>query len=171
MVDKYYLSDPAGVELIEGSVEALRRAEKMGFMLFVVSNQSGIARGITSEERVKLVNARLMELLIDEGINLHGLYYCPHHPDYTECCDCRKPGRGMIDRALESYDLDLAASYVIGDSKVDVDLARRVGATGILVATGYGREQIKLFGKGEQPDYFARDILDGVRWIAKRDRL
>jgi histidinol-phosphate phosphatase family protein len=138
IVEKEFISDPAAVELIPGVAEALKRAQAAGYLLFVVTNQSGIARGLMSDEDVALVNQRLSELLANKGVKLDGIFYCPHHPDLTGACDCRKPARGMIDQACSRYAIDLSRSFVTGDRVLDMELARNIEAGGIMVKTGYG---------------------------------
>ncbi|MFH2054825.1 MAG: HAD family hydrolase [bacterium] len=170
IVDKYYLNDPEQVELIPGALEALKLARKLGFQLFVVSNQSGIARGISTEEQVRAVNERIVALLASEGIELDGLAYCPHHPDDEPACNCRKPARGMVDQFLKSFELELKRSYVIGDSKADIGLGHNIGATSILVQTGYEQLQREHFSDSRRPDHIAADILAAVKWIAEYER-
>ncbi len=170
IVNKHYLDDPAQVELIPGAVAALREAQELGYLRLVVSNQSGVARGITSIEQVRAVNARFVELLAQENITLEGLEFCPHHPDFTGTCECRKPGRGLVDRFLQDYEIDLSASYVIGDSQVDLGLGRSIGAGTILVETGYGSGVKAKLTAELQPDFIAADVLAALRWIAEHER-
>lgn len=165
IVDKDYLADPDGVEFIEGSIEALRLAAALGFRLFVLTNQSGVARGLHSEADAIAVNERFEQLLKEQGIKLAGLYYCPHHPDFTGPCECRKPGRGMVDMALRGHNIDLGKSYVIGDYRSDIQLATNIGARAILVATGYGSAQRRSVGERLHYAYYAENLLDAVKWI------
>jgi D-glycero-D-manno-heptose 1,7-bisphosphate phosphatase len=167
-----YLSDPAGLRLIPAAATAIRMLNRSGLRVVVVTNQSGVARGFFAEETVHAVHRRLEAALSDEGGRLDGIYYCPHHPtegkgDYTMACDCRKPATGMMEQAARDLRLDLTRSFVIGDKDTDVELARRAGARGILVLTGYGREHRKKQGESV-PDYTAQDLLDAVQWILRR---
>jgi len=136
IVDKNYLSDPAGVVLFDRTIESLIRMMQLGLSLVVVSNQSGVGRGYFSMKDVDAVNSRIDSLLRQDGIEIAGWYVCPHAPD--EKCSCRKPKPGMIEAASQDLGLDPSRSYVIGDKRADVDLALAVGACGILVTTGYG---------------------------------
>lgn len=136
IVERRYLSDPAGVVLEEGAGEGLRLLQAQGWPLVVISNQSGVGRGYFPESAVHAVNARLAELLMAEGVTIAGWYHCPHAPDAG--CDCRKPADGMVRRAAAELGLDPGRSFVIGDKRSDLELAERIGATGVLVATGYG---------------------------------
>jgi histidinol-phosphate phosphatase family protein len=164
-VEKNFISSPDDLELIPSAAEALRLAVSQGFRLFVVSNQSGIAREIMTSDDVERVNLQLEHLLAAEGVSLGGIYYCPHHPSITGPCDCRKPGRGMIDQALAAYDLDLSKSFVVGDRKLDMELAFNIGARAVMVLTGWGRRESEVFSDEPEPDYIAEDILEAVNWI------
>lgn len=140
VVEREYLADPEGVLLIEGAVDALKSLRAGEYRLVVVTNQSGIARGLYTEEDYHRVARRLDALLREAGVSVDGTYYCPHHPDYSGPCDCRKPDTGMYERAASELDIDLAASWYVGDKLSDVLPARALGGRAILVRTGYGRE-------------------------------
>lgn len=124
--DRHYLRDPEQIVLIPGVAEALRRFHEQGFLLIVVSNQSGIARGLITEHELKLVEDRLNEILLSHGVKLDGVYYCPHGPD--DGCDCRKPKTGMATKAKQEFGLDLSECYMIGDRESDIEFGRRIGA-------------------------------------------
>jgi len=141
MVEKEYLADPAEVALLDGAVEALARLRRAGFAIVIVTNQSGIARGLYTEDDYHRVAARLQSVLEEAGVPPDGTYYCPHHPDHTGPCDCRKPGAGMYERAARELGLDLTASWYVGDKVTDVLPARALGGRGILVRTGYGAQE------------------------------
>jgi len=134
--DISYLGDPSKVALLPGAVDSLARLASVGYALVVISNQAGVARGLISEADVRGVNARMAELLVAQGVQLDGIYYCPHHPKFTGACECRKPGTGMIDCASRDLGLDLASSWMVGDSLGDVEAGRKAGARSILVRTG-----------------------------------
>lgn len=138
LVEKNYLADPADAELIPGAAEALRRLADAGFALVVVSNQSGIARGLYGEAEYRAVDARMRELLRQHGVEIEASYHCPHHPDFTGPCDCRKPAPGMFERAIRELGLAREGSWLVGDRLRDVEAATALGARGILVRTGHG---------------------------------
>lgn len=139
IVEKNYLSDPAGVELLPGAAAGLRHFREAGWDLVIVSNQSGIGRGYFSEADYEKVTARLGELLRAEGVELAGIYHCPHAPGMP--CDCRKPLPGMLVRAAADLHFAIKDCVVIGDKPADVELGRNAGvALTILVRTGYGAE-------------------------------
>ncbi|NIR44046.1 MAG: HAD family hydrolase [Gemmatimonadetes bacterium] len=132
------LGDPDGVELIPGAADALARLKAAGLPVILVTNQSGIARGLFSEEDFGAVQRRLVDLLAAEGVELDAVYYCPHHPDVDGPCDCRKPAPGMYLRARDELGLDLASSFYVGDRWRDVAVTEEVGGTPFLIETGAG---------------------------------
>jgi D-glycero-D-manno-heptose 1,7-bisphosphate phosphatase len=141
LVEKNYLAKPEDVELIPGAAPALRRLLKAGYALIVVTNQSGIARGYYGVPEYLAVQARMAALLAAEGVTLAASEYCPHHPEFTGPCECRKPSLALFLHAAETLDVDPAASWWVGDRLGDVQPALRLGGRGILVRTGYGRAQ------------------------------
>jgi D-glycero-D-manno-heptose 1,7-bisphosphate phosphatase len=143
--DPGYLGDPQAVVMLPGVAEALRRLADRGYRLVVISNQAGVARGMFTEDAVREVNARVAEILDADGARIDGWYWCIHHPDYTGPCGCRKPGTELLERASREHDLDLGASWMVGDHHSDVEAVTRVGGRGILVLTGHG-------GHGDVPD-------------------
>ena len=139
LVEKEYLADPADAELIPAAAEGLRRLRDAGFALVVITNQSGIARGLYGEEEYRAVDARMRELLEAQGAAIDAAYHCPHHPDFSGPCDCRKPAPGMFERAIRELGLDPARSWLVGDRLRDLAAAPALGARAALVRTGYGR--------------------------------
>jgi len=168
-----YISDPNDVILIPGSTEAIREANTLGLKVVVISNQSGIARGLIKEEELARVNDKLVELLKATGARLDAIYYCPHHPDYGKApyrtlCECRKPGSGMLKQAEAEFDIDLKSSFVIGDRIVDIQTAYPVGAKSILVLTGYGQKEYEeIKSQNINLDYVAKDLLDAMQFVKK----
>lgn len=163
-VERNYLSDPDQLELIPGVTEALRRLRQLGYGLAVVTNQSGVGRGYFTLQRVEEIHQRLEALLAAEGASVDAIYICPHAPD--EICDCRKPLPGMAHQAQAEFGFDPKQAIVIGDKKVDVDLGRAIGATTILVRTGWGRDAEKA--GDASPDAIVDDLPAAVRWIEER---
>jgi D,D-heptose 1,7-bisphosphate phosphatase len=141
VVDVPYNVDPALVELMPDAGEALRRLSDAGYKLIVVSNQSGVARGIFAESALPAVEQRLRELLAEHGVSLSGFYYCPHHPDgvvpeYAIACECRKPEPGLILQAAREQRVALEMSWLVGDILNDVEAGRRAGCRTILLDSG-----------------------------------
>jgi D-glycero-D-manno-heptose 1,7-bisphosphate phosphatase len=141
IVEKNYLADPQKIEFVDGTFEALRELRAAGFKLVVVTNQSGIARGLYSLADYRSVEKRMEELLREQGIELDGVFFCPHHPDYGFRCDCRKPLLGMYRDAERNLGVDLASSVYVGDRMKDVEPGLQLGGRAILVLTGHGKEE------------------------------
>lgn len=131
--DAHYLRDPALVELLPGAAPLLRAFAEAGWALVVVTNQSGIAQGLVSEDDYRAVNARFQALLAEQGVTVDATKYCPHHPDVTGPCRCRKPGTLMYEEAAAELGLDLAASVYVGDRFRDVAPAIAKHGRGFLV--------------------------------------
>lgn len=122
IIDKGYLNNPGDIEFIEGIPALLKKIKEKGYLIVIVSNQSGVARGYFDENTVKLVNMMLAEKLKTEyDIEIDGIYYCPHHPEYgnQKQCNCRKPKPGMILKAAEELKIDTTRSVMVGDKESD----------------------------------------------------
>jgi len=143
LVEKDYLADPDEVELLPAAADAMRRLQDAGYALVVVSNQSGIARGLYGEAEYRAVDRRMRELLLGRGVHIAASYHCPHHPDFTGPCDCRKPAAGMFVRAVRELGLDAARSWLVGDRLRDLEPGTTLGARGLLVRTGYGQSEAR----------------------------
>ena len=135
-VDVHYLHEPEKFVWIEGAIDAIRRANEHGYLVIVVTNQSGIARGYYDEAAVHRLHDWMNAELRKHGAHIDAFYYCPHHiegklPAYAKSCDCRKPAPGMLLRALREHDVDPAASWVFGDAASDVAAAENAGVKGV----------------------------------------
>lgn len=161
-----YLSCLEELEVLPGVAGALRRLGEAGYVRLVVTNQSGVARGYFDAAFVEKAHGELLRRLQAEGAALEGFYVCPHHPDYTGECSCRKPRDGLVRRAAREWGLELAASWVVGDKPADVELARRAGCRAALVRTGYGaRTEAELVEQGRAADVVADDLAGAVEEI------
>jgi len=167
-----YINHLCRFVLLPGAVAAIRRLNERHVPVVVVTNQSGLARGYFPEKLLAEVHAKLEAELAAAGAHLDGIYVCPHHPEAKEerfrlACDCRKPKPGLFLRAAAELDLDLARSYLVGDRWSDLKAAAAVGATGVLVLTGYGRGDYQYIGPGQavQPGFVAEDLPAAVDWI------
>lgn len=136
--DPGFLADAGLVSLLPGAGSAVRALAEAGYRVIVVTNQSGMARGLISPEQYAEVAARVDALLAAEGAALTATYVCPHHPAITGPCECRKPGVALYRRAAGEHDVDLGRSIWIGDRMTDVEPARAFGGRAILVLTGQG---------------------------------
>jgi histidinol-phosphate phosphatase family protein len=153
---------PGDIRLVDGAGEAVHRINRAGYRAIVVTNQAVIARGESSEEEVRLVNEQLCRLIGQSDGRLDAIYVCPHHPDLTGQCDCRKPAPGMVLRAQADFDLDLSESWMIGDSAKDIRLARNAGTRAALVRTGKGGSDA---GPEDWPDETFDSVGEAVRFI------
>ena len=172
-----YVNHLSRFHLLPGAARAIRGLNEAGLAVVVVTNQSGLARGYFPESLLEAVHAEMYRLLAQEGARLDGLYVCPHHPEAREerfrlDCDCRKPRTGLLERAAAELGLDLGRSYMVGDRWSDLRCGAAVGATTVLVLTGYGRGDAAYVGPGQtvQPDHVAEDLEAAARWILDRTR-
>jgi len=163
--DPGYLKIAADLKLLAGVGPALARLKRAGAKLVVVTNQSGVGRGIFTLKDLEAIHARLEGLLEQEDVALDAIYFCPHHPD--DGCRCRKPNVGMVERAASELHLDLRRSYLIGDHARDIQLAHRVGARAILITTELVDTQAldALRAAQAMPDTVAKSMAEAVDWI------
>ncbi len=161
VVDRGYLDDPQQLRLLPGAAEGLRLLHAAGHPLIVITNQSGVGRGLFTLEQLQSVHQRFAAMLADAGAPLAGLYCCPHRPE--DGCDCRKPNTALLQAAAAMIGFEPAAAIVVGDKSSDIELGRRVGATTILVSTGTAASD----GGPVDPDYIARDLVEAARIIGQ----
>jgi D-glycero-D-manno-heptose 1,7-bisphosphate phosphatase len=171
--DVGYLRAVRDVALFPWTVDAVRALNRAGFPVVVITNQSGIARGILSEAIVADVHRHLSSVLEAGGARIDAYYYCPHHPDgsvapFAVRCGCRKPGRGLIDRASADLGLDPARSFVVGDKWLDVGAARASGGRGVLVRTGYGATEELQPQAGLTADAVVDNLVEAASWILRQ---
>ncbi|HLF19775.1 MAG TPA: HAD family hydrolase [Bacteroidota bacterium] len=165
-----FLSDPDELTLIPGAAEAIRGANRLGMRVFVITNQSGIARGLLTEKDLEKVHKRLEELLLKHRAHIDAIYYCPHHPEfgkppYNVSCDCRKPGTGMLTTAAREFGIDLSKSFVVGDRFVDMKAGENAGCKTILVLTGYGAAEKQECLARARVDHIAEDAFSAWKFI------
>jgi D-glycero-D-manno-heptose 1,7-bisphosphate phosphatase len=168
--DVGYLDALDRVQYYPWTVDAIRLLNRAGFAVVVVTNQSGIARGLFSEAFVQETHRVIDARLAAGGARVDAYYYCPHHPagrvaEFARACDCRKPGRGMIDRAARDHGLDPTRSFVIGDTWPDIGLARAVGARGVLVRTGAGAASEARTPPDLAADAVVDNLAAATAWI------
>jgi D-glycero-D-manno-heptose 1,7-bisphosphate phosphatase len=165
-----YLDRPERVALYPWTTAAIRALNQAGVRVVLITNQSGVARGFFPEAVVQRVHAHIAGLLGAGGARIDAYYYCPHHPDgkvpeYSRPCDCRKPGRGLVDKAVRELGVDPLRSFSVGDRWLDIALARTVGARGILVRTGYGVTEEAKPPAGLSADAVVDNLIEAVSWI------
>jgi histidinol-phosphate phosphatase family protein len=168
--DVPYNVDPDLIRLTDGALDGLRALHDAGYLLIVVSNQSGVARGLFVEEALHPVENRVRAILAAGGVPLAGFYYCPHHPNgridqYAVECGCRKPAPGLLERAARDHGVDLARSWMIGDILHDVEAGRRAGCRTILLDVGHETEW--ELTPTRMPDFTVADLDVAARLINK----
>lgn len=161
IVDKDHLTDPDEVELIPGVVIALRKLKSLGLGIIILTNQSVIGRGYISLSTLNAIHKRMLNLLSENNATIDAIYFCPHRPE--DNCSCRKPKLGLAQQASKKIGFDLKTSFVIGDNRADIEMGKKMGATTILVKTGYGKKvaQEKL----TEPDYIVDDLMEAANTI------
>ncbi len=132
-----YTFQPADFELLPDVVAALKKAKSKGYMLIVISNQGGIAKGIYSKKEVETLHESMKVHLRDAGVEIDEIYYCPHHPEHGKCL-CRKPQPLMLQKALARFGIDASRSWMIGDGQRDVEAASAAGVKGIKIESNIG---------------------------------
>jgi D,D-heptose 1,7-bisphosphate phosphatase len=167
--DPGYLSNPKDLKLFSdtGVVLAALKNNHL-FKLIVISNQSGIARNLITEEQVISVNAELNKKLLEFNVQIDAFYYCPFHPDFSseEDCLCRKPSAKMIFDSAEDFNIDLSKSYFIGDSSSDIQAGLAAQLKTVLVKTGYGTESISILQKENIfPSFVAKNLTEACKYI------
>jgi heptosyltransferase-2 len=163
--DPGYLNDPAAMRLLPGVGPAVARLNRAGLKAVLVTNQSGVGRGIITVEALGAIHQRLREMLAESGAWLDGIYACLHRPE--EGCGCRKPASGLVAQARCDLGLTANRSFVIGDRAIDIALARNIGAIGVFVLSGYRPEEeaAHMTVHGLAPDHTAKDLGEAVEWV------
>lgn len=154
IIDKVYLNDSQQVEFLPGAIDGLKELKKNGYLLIVVTNQSGIARGLVQKENLEKIHARMQEILRAENIQIDGFYYSPHAADSNH--PMRKPNPGMLLQAAKEHRIDLAASFMIGDKPIDVEAGHRSGVKSVLIGSAVD---------SSDADFVAADLGSAAQWI------
>jgi D-glycero-D-manno-heptose 1,7-bisphosphate phosphatase len=170
--DVGYTRDPSAVRILPGAAEALRLLSREGFLLAVVSNQAGLAKGRFNGTEMEAVHRRFVSAFGEEGVAFDAVEYCPHHPEGTvaalrRACGCRKPGTELAEAILRRLRVpDSCPRFVVGDKMSDVSMGIRLGAATVLVGTGYGITE-KAWGEGAgiAPDVFLPGMREAAGWI------
>lgn len=172
-----YINHLSRFRIFAGVPEAVKLLNENNYLVIVVTNQSGVARGYFPPELVDEIHSFMEASLKKEGAKIDAIFFCPHYPrgkvnKYAFECDCRKPNTGMIKKALEMFDIDLANSYMVGDHFTDLEFARNSNIKGIMVKTGYGLGEVDyiLPDFEYKPVHVADDLLAAVKWILINDQ-
>lgn len=170
---RHYPKDPDELVICDGVAGPLRRLQQAGFLVVLITNQAGVAKGHLSEADLTRMHLELSERLERAGVHLDGIYFCPHHvqgvvPEYSVACDCRKPAPGMLLHAAAEHSIDLVRSWFVGDILDDIEAGRRAGCRTVLVDLGTESLPGCLI---RQPEFVARDTAHALRIILMREQL
>lgn len=175
--DPGYINHPDQVKLLDGVAESLAEFSRMGYKLIVVSNQSGVARAIVTEETLSEIHSRFKQLLIEKNVKIDKIYYCPYHPDgviekYRKESDLRKPNPGMLLKAADEMNINLSESWMIGNSSCDIQAGSRAGCKTILIDQRLNQRPYQKKNEPEKikPDYQAVNMKEAVNIIKMQDR-
>jgi D-glycero-D-manno-heptose 1,7-bisphosphate phosphatase len=162
------------LNIIPGSAEAIRLLNEKGFIVIVITNQSGVARGMYNEEDIAFFHAEMQRRLNENNAHIDAFYYCPHHPEavvdkYRIDCECRKPKTGMILKAAKDFGFDPSGSFLVGDKWFDVIAGKDAGCKTILVMTGHGRDEYQRERKSFA--FIAKDLLSAVKEIILEENI
>lgn len=167
-----YINHRSRFRVFPYAAAAIKHLNDNGWLAIVVTNQAGVARGYFDEAMIKTVHSEMNRELEQQGAKLDAVYYCAHHPSvgeppYRFDCDCRKPKPGLIMRAAHDFEIDLSASWMVGDRYSDVELAKNAGVHSMFVLSGYGRGEWEHQRQNwnEQPEQVADDLLAAVQII------
>jgi len=159
--DVGYLSRPEQIKLFPFAAEAVRLLNENGFIVILITNQSGIARGFFDENALREIHEKLVSELAEQNAKLDAIYFCPHNS--VDNCACRKPKTGMIEQATKDFSIDLKNSWMIGDKWIDVETGFRAKTKTALVLTGYGQKDIQQLER--KPDIIAESLFETVEKI------
>jgi D,D-heptose 1,7-bisphosphate phosphatase len=172
IIDVPYNVDPTKIVLSDDCITGLKKLQEKGYLLVIISNQSGVAQGYFKEEALLLVEQQIKAMLAGVGVRLDGFYYCPHYPEgeaqkYVTDCSCRKPKPGMLLKASGELNIDLSSSWMIGDILNDVEAGNRAGCKTILIDNGNETEW--LFNDMRTPSARVKNINDAAEYILKQN--
>jgi len=165
IIDRVYLNDPKGISVYPESYDALQLLHTEGYLIFLVTNQSGVARGFVQEENVKIINSMIIEDFASKGSLISGAYYCPHPVDGG--CECRKPNPGMLKAAALEHGVDLKKSWMVGDRMSDVEAGRRAGTKSILLLN---ETTPPIDGGFDDAEFSRENILEAAKLIVIEDK-
>jgi D-glycero-D-manno-heptose 1,7-bisphosphate phosphatase len=174
--DVGYPASFSAIEIYSYSFDAVRKLNEAGFLTVIVTNQSGIGRGLILEKNLQKIHEKMRALFAQHNAFFDGIYYCPHYlfsanPKYKDDCQCRKPNPGMAHQAAADLGIDTSQSYMVGDKVEDILFGLNIQAKPILCLTGFGQESLpKLKEKGIKPVYVAQTLLDAVKYILREEK-
>lgn len=174
--DVGYPNSIEAIEIYPYSYQAVSKINSAGLLVVVVTNQSGIGRGLIEEKNLRAIHQHMQNLFLRNHARLDGMYYCPHYldavnPAYRKDCSCRKPNTGMAIKAAEDLNVTLQGSYMVGDKMEDIQFGLNIEAVPVLCLTGHGTQTLRtLTEKRINPAFVAQDLLEATEWILENER-
>lgn len=159
-----YVKSWEELQFLPGAIEAIKRLNKNGYEIFVISNQAGVGRGLFSQSSLDEITNNMLKEIESQGGKITSISYCTHRID--EGCSCRKPKTGMIEKATKDFDIDFKNTYFIGDSRVDIGIGKNMGCKTILLLTGK-EDPNNIENLDPQPDFIKKDLKEAVKWVLK----
>jgi D-glycero-D-manno-heptose 1,7-bisphosphate phosphatase len=153
-VEKNYLHNIENFEFIDGVFDTCRYFQKKGYLIIIVTNQAGIAKGIYNEEDYRVLTHWMLGRFLEEGVEVSAVYHCPHHPDFTGWCDCRKPAPGMFEQAKDEFNIDMASSISVGDKESDIEAG---------ISAGVGKNYLITTGHKIENNRFNVEVLNNLK--------
>jgi len=168
--DLGYISSPEQIKFIPGAIEAIKALKTAGYKIIIISNQSGVARGLLTEDMLQTIDKIIHKKILHGGGHVDASYYCVHHPEhgvypYQQACDCRKPEPGLIKKGAREQNVDLDRSFMVGDHPFDIEAGKKTGVKTVFLLTGHGRKEQAALKSA--PDHIAATIVEAAQWILK----
>lgn len=160
-----YLSQPSQVQIPQKAGEALKKWQDAGYLLIVITNQSGVGRGYFSLDMVNLVHSHICQEYSFFGVTFKEFLVCPHHPSVQ--CECRKPSPKMLSQAAQKYNIDIVQSFFVGDAPSDIECARRAGCQPILIKTGHGTDTAKSLAQNDKEISIFNNLFETISLIKR----
>lgn len=168
--DPGYISSVSQYQFFKETLPALKKLSDRGFQFVIITNQSGLSRGLIDKINLMEINDYITQTFLENGIELLGIYYCPHHSD--EQCNCRKPKTGLFHQAANDHQFSLPGTYIIGDSYKDIKAGKSLGIKTILVRTGNGKKTEKEIEKdGEFVDFIGDTLEDCTKYLLSQVKI
>lgn len=159
-----YITKWPDIRIIKDTIKALKKISENDYLIIIVTNQSAIARGITSRNNILHLNKKLINFFKKKKIIISKIYFCPHHPKFNKKCLCRKPGNEMIEKAIKKFNIDISESWLVGDKTSDIKAGKKSKLKTILVKTGYGGQDNQFKVKA---DYVFKDLYSATKKLLR----
>lgn len=161
-----YIDKPSDLHIYPGVAESIKELKGIGFKIFIITNQSGIARGFFNEEILEKIHEKMKKEFELKGAKIDAIYYCPHHPD--EKCSCRKPETGLLKKAINDFDIDVNQSFIIGDRMLDIEAGYKVGCRTVLIPENVELVKKEIKESDIKPDKICKNFHQGAKWILEK---